>query len=323
LVLALSWLSSVPDGVAGDELRLRLILTNLVGNTIKFTRRGEVTVRVECGRRRQGETEVRFSVRDTGVGIPKSARRRIFEPFTQADSSTSRRFGGTGLGLAIASSLFFTLPLPESALADPDTAPMPALSEPIQGLRVLVVDDNQTNRHVLTSMLSAWSMQPLEAADAAEARRILRDRSRTGGKPRVALIDAVMPGEDGFSLSRWLRESREFNDMGIILLSSSGAQRRQECEEAGIDVCLEKPIFQQGLFLALARVIGSKAEPRPKVRDEAERAARPPNTDCQQRKGSVDRPRADGFRRGPDGCGDAGSGRLSNHGRHPVHVRSG
>jgi two-component system, sensor histidine kinase and response regulator len=280
---------SVPDAVAGDELRLRQILTNLIGNAIKFTKHGEVTLRIQCARRADAKTEVLFSVSDTGVGISKSAQRRIFEPFTQADSSTTRSFGGTGLGLAIASSLvqlmggklrvesrpgagstfYFTVSLAESPLAVPASERLLALSEPLNGLRVLVVDDNATNRLVLSSMLSAWSMEPLAVADAAEAKQVLQKANDTGAKPRVALIDAVMPHEDGFSLSRWIKQSREFRDVGIVVLSSSGARLKESCKESGIEVCLEKPVFQTGLLRALAQAIGYSVETtRPRDHDE-------------------------------------------------------
>jgi two-component system, sensor histidine kinase and response regulator len=282
----------VPDIVEGDELRLRQILTNLIGNAVKFTRQGEITLRVEAGRQDKGKIEVIFSVADTGIGISKSAQRRIFEPFMQADSSTTRKYGGTGLGLAIANSLVqlmgghlhvesrpgigstfsFNVVLAETELAVPTSSQLVALAEPLHGLPALVVDDNATNREVLRSMLLSWSMHPLVVASAEEARQVLADANRQGACPRVALIDATMPGEDGFALARSISGRPEYSEMKIILLSSVGEGLRQDCRAAGIALCLEKPVFQKDLLRALAQILGYIVETRPVLRGDETKA---------------------------------------------------
>lgn len=274
---------SIPDDLAGDELRLRQVLTNLIGNAIKFTDKGEIDVQVNLGKVENERIELRFSVTDTGAGISESAREKIFEPFTQGDSSSTRRHGGTGLGLAIATSIVqlmggrlevesepgvgsrfsFNVFLSETPLKAPAASRLLALSEPLHGLSVLVVDDNATNRQVLKSMLSSWSMRPLVVGDAPSAIRRLKQETMSGRKPRVALIDAVMPGQDGFSLAKQIEEDPQLSDIKLILLSSLGSHARKSCETSCIAICLEKPIFQMDLLRALAQVLGYTVETHP------------------------------------------------------------
>ena len=274
---------SVPDTLIGDDLRLRQILTNLIGNAIKFTEKGEVTVRVSQRNQRHSRIELEFSVQDTGPGIPKEAQERIFEPFTQADHSTTRRYGGTGLGLAIASSLValmggklevestpgagsrfhFSIILPESSLAVAQSSDLGALLEPLRGVDVLVVDDNATNRQVLRSMLSGWSMRPILADSAESAMRQLRSATAAGRTVRFAVIDFVMPDRDGFSLAEEILSEAEFADISIIMLSSVGHQARRRCQEMGLPVCLEKPIFQADLLQAFGQVLGHSVGKKP------------------------------------------------------------
>jgi len=273
---------NVPDTLIGDDLRLRQILTNLIGNAIKFTEKGEVAVRVVQRNQRHSRILLEFSVEDTGPGIPKDAQQRIFEPFTQADHSTTRRYGGTGLGLAIASSLVslmggklevdsepgagsrfrFSIVLPESSLALAQAGDLVSLTEPLRGLDVLVVDDNATNRQVLWSMLSGWSMRPILAESAQSAMRQLRAAREAGRTISVALIDFVMPDQDGLSLAVQIQSDEDLADVRIIMLSSVGHQARRRCQELGLPVCLEKPVFQSDMLRALAQVMGHLA-PRP------------------------------------------------------------
>jgi len=276
---------SVPDDLEGDALRLRQVLTNLIGNAIKFTDRGEIDVQVHSGSRlADGRVELRFSVTDTGIGISESARQKIFEPFAQGDTSTTRKHGGTGLGLTIASSIVqlmggrlgvesepgvgsrfsFNVFLSETASEPAATSPLLALSQPLHGLSVLVVDDNATNRQVLKSMLESWFIRPLVAANGPAALALLREETAQARRPRVALIDAAMPGQDGFSLSSEIGKDPALSDIKIILLSSLGSHAKRDCPEAShISVWLEKPIFQMDVLRALAQVLGYTVDAKP------------------------------------------------------------
>ncbi len=285
---------SVPDEFQGDALRLRQVLTNLIGNAIKFTDRGEIDIQVHAARIENGRVELRFSVTDTGVGISEAARQKIFEPFTQGDTSTTRKHGGTGLGLTIASSIVqlmgghlgvesepgvgsrfsFNVLLSETTSETAVTSPLLALSQPLHGLSVLVVDDNATNRQVLKSMLESWFMRPLVAANGPAALALLRDDTVPERRPRVALIDAAMPGQDGFGLSKAIGEDPALSDIKIILLSSLGSNARKNCEEASrISVWLEKPIFQMDVLRALAQVLGYTVDTKPTLGGQQEDSA--------------------------------------------------
>ncbi len=258
----------LPDGLVGDPVRLRQILVNLMGNAIKFTEDGEVVVEVE----RHGEPEtgravrLHFSVRDTGIGIPPEKQQAVFEAFTQADASTTRRFGGTGLGLAIASQLVrmmggeiwlestmgrgttfhFTVQfgLADVPLDDRHGHP-PALS----GQTALVVDDNATNRRFLQELLKSWRMGPTAVEDGAQALAELRRAAAIGRPYRFVLLDLMMPTMDGFELAEQIARSPELEGLSLILLSSvvrpGDAQR---CRELGIAGYLTKPLVHSELL---------------------------------------------------------------------------
>jgi hypothetical protein len=222
LELAGTVASEVPTGLRGDPGRLRQILVNLVGNAIKFTEQGEVVVRV-C---KESETEthalVRFYVQDTGIGISPDAQEKLFHAFSQADSSTTRKYGGTGLGLAIAkqlvtlmggqigvdsglgkgSTFWFTAQLEKQArdLQSPDSY-RPVLYQ----LRVLVVDDNATNRQILRHQLTVWKMLPSSAASGQEALKMLRTAAMKALPYDLALLDVQMPEMDGFTLAQSIK----------------------------------------------------------------------------------------------------------------------
>lgn len=281
---------AAPEFVVGDSTRLRQVITNLVGNAIKFTERGEVVLDVTCEQKSAEQARLRFAVRDTGVGVPPEKLSRIFDAFEQADASTTRRYGGTGLGLSISSKLvnlmggemgvesevnngstfFFSATFP---IAHPcaGTAPVEPV-ETIRGMRVLVVDDNETHRRILEEMLVNWGLQPTLAEDGPSALRLLRDCSRSF---RFALIDAHMPGMDGFDLIETIgREKGGAQELrsSIILMLASGDRPSdiRRSRELGVAECLLKPIKQSELFDAIASVVGVRA-----LEVEAHEAASP------------------------------------------------
>ena len=279
LELALRVGDGVPDAVVGDLARVRQILINLVGNAIKFTERGEIVVSVDRADVEAGPDEVglRFAVKDTGIGIPLEKQSQVFEAFAQADTSTTRVFGGTGLGLAISSRLvsmmggqiwvesapgvgstfFFTI-----VAGSYDGAPIesvPLLREELRDLPVFVVDDNETNRTILESLLRRWEMRPTLADGAAAAlERLTRDADRGVSYP-LLLIDAHMPGMDGFTLVERIRATPAVSGATVMMLSSAdqhGAHVR--CRELGIAAYLTKPISPSELQAAISTALQPK-----------------------------------------------------------------
>ena len=266
----------VPQTVRGDPTRVRQVLTNLVGNAVKFTEKGEVVVSVRAVPAPDQGAAVRFSVRDTGIGIAADRLTRIFEEFVQADGSTSRRYGGTGLGLTIAQRLVclmggrievtsepgrgsefsFTLPLPVEA--QPPAA-APAAPVALGGRRILIVDDNATNRRVFRGMLAGEGALVDEAPNAAAGLASLR----AGAPYALALIDVNMPGEDGFAMVSRIREDAAIRDTPILVLTS-GAQRGDaaRCRELGVAGYLTKPVPKSDLLDAVAAILGEALPPR-------------------------------------------------------------
>ena len=287
--------ADVPTIVVGDPGRLRQVLINLVGNAIKFTDHGEVVVEVSLEAREANEPSVpvRFSVRDTGIGIPADKHEEIFTAFAQADSSTTRRFGGTGLGLAIASQLVglmgarielrsqvgkgstfsfvtrFALPS-EVSLAAPPVPPVDLL-----GLSVLIVDDNETNRTILVETLRNWRMTPTATAGAREALACLREAVAAGRPFRLVLTDGQMPEMDGFMLADAIKHDPSCASTPIILLSSAGRpDDGSRARIGGIAAALTKPVKQSDLLDAIMTVLG-KAVRAP---DLSTSAPAPPRT---------------------------------------------
>ncbi len=277
LELAGTVASEVPTRLRGDPGRLRQILVNLVGNAIKFTEQGEVVVRV-C---KESETEthalVRFYVQDTGIGISPEAQEKLFHAFSQADSSTTRKYGGTGLGLAIAkqlvtlmggqigvdsglgkgSTFWFTAQLEKQArdLQSPDSY-RPVLYQ----LRVLVVDDNATNRQILRHQLTVWKMLPSSAASGQEALKMLRTAAMKALPYDLALLDVQMPEMDGFTLAQSIKADPAIASTRLVVLTSIGqALSAQELRNAGIAAYLVKPVKQSHLFDCLTNAIGKTA----------------------------------------------------------------
>jgi two-component system sensor histidine kinase/response regulator len=264
----------LPRSVRGDAGRLRQILTNLVSNGIKFTPQGDVIIHVVKDNETDSHDIVRFAVTDTGIGMDDETQGRLFTAFTQADSSTTRRFGGTGLGLAISrqlvdlmggrigvnsapgkgSTFWFTLPLGKS-----DKQPRDRTEGlfSLEGLRVLIVDDNETNRRLLRHNLAAWRMESSEAETASAAVDLLRQGVSHGSPYDIALIDLMMPDVDGLTLARQIKSDPSISETRLVLVTSGGARLdADELSRTGIAASLGKPIKQSLLFDALADVIG-------------------------------------------------------------------
>ena len=279
----------VPEAIVADPERLRQVILNLVGNAVKFTSAGDVHVEVcraasDLGRNHPGDScTLQFTVRDTGIGIPADKQALIFEAFTQADGSTTRRYGGTGLGLAICwrlvkmmggalrvdsvpgqgSSFSFTV---EATVSMPRPVAPELSTERLAGMRVLVVDDNAINRRVLQEMLVRWGMRPVLAESGAAALAIL-DANRTQDPFAFVLLDLNMPGMDGLHLAELLSRRPEMRGAMMMMLTSAnppGIVKR--CREVGIAVSLTKPVRQALLLSEIRRLAGAAAEPRPDTR---------------------------------------------------------
>ena len=262
----------VPHALRGDPGRLRQILLNLVGNAIKFTERGEVVVRARLVEESHTVATVRFEVQDTGIGIAPDVRNTLFRPFTQADASTTRKFGGTGLGLAISrqlaelmggtvgvdsepgkgSTFWFTGRLQKQT---PVTESHPRRGS-LRGLRVLVVDDNRTNRRIVLELMTAWGMAPDEAESGAQALERLREAAADRKPYELAILDMQMPGMDGLELARAIHSDASLAGTRMIMLTSVGLRgQARESLAAGISGYLTKPVRSSQLFDCMATVI--------------------------------------------------------------------
>jgi two-component system, sensor histidine kinase and response regulator len=259
-------------GFRGDPFRLRQVVTNLIGNAIKFTEQGEVVVRVLQQTASEGAGRILLSVTDTGVGIPAAAQGRIFEQFSQADGSTTRRYGGSGLGLAICqrlltmmggdirvestvgrgSTFFIELSLPRAARLKVE--PLPAQS--LQGIRVLVVDDNQTNREILQQQLQGWQMLVTCASSGEQALREVTAANNAGLPFQLAILDMHMPVMDGLELARALKAQPQLAGLRSLMLTSTCAQPDQrELRDAGILRYVNKPIRRADLYRVINTVL--------------------------------------------------------------------
>jgi PAS domain S-box-containing protein len=293
LELAYHVAPDVPDDLAGDPNRLRQVVMNLVGNAIKFTEQGEVVVEVERIPGGANGIELHFAVRDTGIGIPPEKQAAVFEAFTQADSSTTRRYGGTGLGLAIStrlvhltggriwleseygkgSTFHFTARLREGQTPKPGRSEEDAVR--LAGRRVLVVDDNETNRRVFQETLGQWCIAA-ELADGAAAALAILDRAN--GEPfSFVLLDAHMPGTDGFELARLIRARPDSAGLRILMLTSGGQPGdAAKCQELGFAAYLTKPVKQADLWRALIRALDASPAPAMPAKTEPKRPATRP-----------------------------------------------
>ena len=266
----------VPDALVGDAGRLRQVLLNLVGNAIKFTDAGEVVVRVEVAGAAapEGEVGLRFTVRDTGMGIPRDQHERIFRAFEQEDSSTTRRYGGTGLGLTIAARLVALMRGQITVESEPGRGstfsftarfglqPHPPEQVPVRppaslrNLPVLVVDDNATNRHILEEWLRGWQMEPAAVGDGLAALDALWDAVSVGRPYALVLLDARMPDTDGLALAAKIRKRAELAATRIILLTSGERPGDWDrIRERRIDAQLLKPVQQDELLETIYRVM--------------------------------------------------------------------
>jgi signal transduction histidine kinase/CheY-like chemotaxis protein len=270
----------VPEMVRGDSSRLRQVVINLLGNAIKFTNKGEVALKVKNEVCDGKDLLLHFVVADTGIGIAEEKLESIFEPFAQADTSTTRKYGGTGLGLTISTRLVgmmggkiwitsemgrgsefhFTVRLrvAESKMMKIGTIAPPEI---LHGVRVLVVDDNRTNRRILEGMLKRWEMKVRCAEGAEEALAELGAAREAGTPYGLVLTDMHMPGMDGFKLVERIRQKPELGTATIMMLSSAGHRGDAErCQELGVSAYLLKPIRQSELREAIARVLGAKEQ---------------------------------------------------------------
>jgi two-component system sensor histidine kinase/response regulator len=272
LELACRIAPDVPDRLVGDSGRLRQVIVNLVGNAIKFTERGEVVAAVSVAESSDSAVTLRFSVADTGIGIPAGKLQMIFQPFEQADGSTTRRYGGTGLGLTISQKLVdlmggeisvesepgrgstFTFTVKMGVQApDHSLASEPQLSH-LEGLQVLIVDDNATNRLILTEVLTNWGMRPTAVDGARAALAALRHASDRGEPYPMVLIDGMMPEMDGFDLAARIRREPAIAGARLMLLTSAGEpDDTARCNDLAISFCLTKPVRQSELFDALVK----------------------------------------------------------------------
>jgi PAS domain S-box-containing protein len=264
---------AVPEEVVGDVTRLRQILVNLVGNAIKFTDRGEVNVRVESERSDSGSILLHFAVRDTGVGIPADKVQAIFEPFIQADGSMSRRFGGTGLGLSISMQLVELMGgriwaeseigkgstfhfLARFSLAILERESPPKTPPELDGLPVLVVDDNRTNRHILSQMLHNWRMAPHTVDGGRKALAHMAFALSAQQPYPLVLLDAHMPEMGGFEVVEEIRKDPGLAGATIMMLTSDLAVGDiQRCKELGVSATLLKPIHQSELLDAIMKAL--------------------------------------------------------------------
>jgi PAS domain S-box-containing protein len=271
LVLAFRYEPELGTRFVGDAGRIRQIVLNLVSNAIKFTERGHVLIDVAASDQTTDQSRVRITIEDTGPGMPRETQERLFQKFSQADASTTRKYGGTGLGLAISRQLAelmggtlevestpgkgsrfwaeLPLPLDRSAMTDIAVAPL-------AGVRVLVVDDLEVNRRITLEQLAHWAMRPTAVASAAEALEAISAAEAARDPFKVALVDYLMPGMDGGAFGRAVRAHPEWSDLRLILTTSSGQRgEANRFHQVGFDGYFVRPVRQSILGQALSVVL--------------------------------------------------------------------
>jgi signal transduction histidine kinase/CheY-like chemotaxis protein len=283
----------VPVGLRGDPGRIRQVLLNLLSNAVKFTEKGEVCLEVQRRKETDDEVELHFAIRDTGIGIPEAVQSKLFQAFEQADTSTTRRFGGTGLGLAICkklvemmggqigaiseigkgSTFWFTLKLSKQEMP---TTRLPLDNTLLRGVRVLIVDDNTTNRTILHYQLLGWNMRNGGAASSGpEALAILRRAAQSGDPYEIAILDMQMPEMDGLTLARAIKADPEIAATKLVILTSMCERVNPvEMQRAGLAGWLLKPVKQNLLHDTLLRVVAEQAQAPQKAKTSNETSGR-------------------------------------------------
>jgi len=279
LELAFEITPDVPDALVGDPGRLRQIIVNLVGNAIKFTEQGEVVLHVETQLRTQDDIRLHFTVADTGIGIPTEVQTSIFAAFKQADGSMTRKYGGTGLGLSISSRLLelmggriwveseagkgsrFHFIVRFGLQKVPARTIVPRDPLTLRDMRVLVVDDNATNRQILVRMLENWHMTPTAVDSGAKAIVTLREGKGIGRTFPLILLDAQMPDMDGFALAEIIKRNPDWRTATVMMLSSAGQRGdATRCRELGVAAYLTKPVRQGELLDGILIALGTRPE---------------------------------------------------------------
>ena len=291
LELAYRVAADVPDRLVGDPDRLRQILLNLIENAVKFTEEGEVVVNVATHQYINNKANLRFSVEDTGIGIPRDKHKDIFSAFKQVDAKTTNRYGGTGLGLAVSSQLVRLMGSELTVSSEPGQGSrfefaaafkcLPqeqvkldeTVADDLQGTRILVVDDNATSRRLTKEMLDSWRLEAQFASNSEEAREILSGDRTTD----LVLIDSDMPGSDGFSLARWIKDQQIKDLRVVMMLTFPHLKRKAEFAELGVKASVIKPLNPPELHNLLRVALGKKkmatAKARPQKRPDAKSKA--------------------------------------------------
>lgn len=265
----------IPTNLIGDPARLRQIIINLIGNAIKFTSHGEIVVTATLEMIEGENIVVKVSVKDTGIGIDKEAREKLFQPFTQADGSTTRKYGGTGLGLSISkrlvemmggeigvestinhgSTFYFTAVFGVSDGENYDNLPL----DNVTGIRVLIVDDNSTNRKILQYQTASLKMDSATADNGFAAIEMLKNAVKENNPFQIAILDQLMPELDGLDLARMIKNDDEIKETKLLMLTSFGELTKKVLKEHGIASYLNKPVKQSALFDSIAGCLGESA----------------------------------------------------------------
>ena len=286
----------VPGVLIGDPGRLRQVVVNLVGNAVKFTDAGEIVLRVSVEAETEHTATLRFEVKDSGIGIHADKQKLIFDAFAQADGSTTRQYGGTGLGLAITgqlvelmggkigveselgigSTFYFTAVFGRHM--DPESVLRVTRDPQLAGLRVLIVDDNATNRNIMVQTLRGWDMRPVATAGCVSAIQAMHEASNDGSPFGLVILDGMMPEIDGFSVAKLIKQDPMLRTTPLIMLTSAaGRGDAERCRALGIQGYLQKPAFAEDLHRVVCRVLGfaqdetADAKPEPVAPSEGYR----------------------------------------------------